>query len=409
MRYPRIATLLFFSCAGAFLSGCHNEDADPIEPQAILTLQVDAGYGVGNDKWVFASDENGEVLDVQPYEDGQTVTLMSDKHPAKINVTLFEYGPLASVNTLLAFRSWGDVASGTTFHLKAPKSPTNNPERANASLNITNFNITMSQLGLSYGLGIVGYSGTLALGHLEMDLSYFGAPSDILLYAWQSGVPKYYMAPAVKANDQIDLDFMTDFTPFPHPFKLDFAGSNSAVIEGYDAKKSQTITLLDTYYNYGNTGSDHPVIGYLDGYDSYNMRVSNYQANGYNTTYHKKGAINFSFDMPAYTFSVTDRSVKNFTYTFSHHYTFSGAFWQHIDDKEYTWWTVYAPSGYTAKGLSIPSQILAKYPQLDVNKLEFGYMSFYDNIKGRSYVETFPGATIATSEDTAEDYTYTVK
>ena len=403
MNHSRIIALLFLSSAGAFLSGCHNEDAEPTVPQAILTLQVDKGYGLLDDKWIFASDENGEILDVQPYEDGQTITLMSEKRPDKINVTLFKYGALVLVDTQLSFTTWGDVASGTTFHLKAAAPPSNNLERTEADLKISNFNVTMSQLGISNGYS-VGYQGSLALGHLALDLSFYGAPSDILLYSWHSDVPVYHMATDVKSNDVIDLDFMTDFTPFPHPFKLDFAGKNAAIIEGYDAKKALNITLLDTW----STESDHPIIGYLDGYDSYYMRVSNFQANGHSTSYQKKGAINYSFDMPTYAFSVANSTLQNFSFNFSLDYTYSTALWQLISGKEYTWWTVNAPSGYTVKGLSIPSQILAKYPQLDVNKLEHVSTSFTDVVKGRSYQESLPGAVVANADDTYESYTYTV-
>ena len=404
MPYPRIAALLFLSCAGAFLSGCHNEDDEPTGPQTILTLQVDAGYGLQRDTWIFASDENGEILDAQPYTGGQTVTLTSEKRPSKINVTLFMYIEHTSEDTQIFFDTWAGIASGTTLHFKVGEAPVI-PERGKATIRVSNYPSPTIDLGVSNGYSY-NYSASLGDGTLELDLSFYGVPSDILLYGWRSGVPVYYWAAGVKSNDIIERDYVTDFIPYPHQFKLDFAGRNSAIIRGHDAKTSRDMTLLET--STYSTG-DHPVIGYLDGFDSYDMWVANTQANGQSTTYHQKGAIDFSFDMPTYTFSQTNSDFQNFSFNFSHHYTYHTASWQHVAGTEYTWWNINAPSGYAVKGLSIPSEITAKYPQLDVNKLVHTSLTFTEIIKGRSYEELVPGATIANSEGTVEEYVYRVR
>jgi hypothetical protein len=406
MSSPRVITLLFLSCAGAFLSGCNNDDDEPtVLPQTILTLKVDQDYGQQGDRWIFASDENGEILDAQPYADGQTVTLTSEKHPDKINVTLFSYVVYETKNTQISFYTWGDVASGTTLHFKTIKVDNpSNPESGEATIRVSNYTGT-AIVGISNGYGF-SYGGSISNGNLEVDLSFYGVPSDILLYGWRSEVPVYYLATGVKSNDVIERDFMTDFTPYPHQFQLNFPGQNSALIQGYDAKKSLNITLMDT--SAPNNLSDHPVIGYLDGFDSYDMTVTNVHENG-STTYHQKGAIDFSFDMPTYTFSLSDNTLQNFSFNFSHDYTYHTALWSHVAGKEYTWWTVNAPSGYAVKGLSIPSEIMAKYPRLDMNNLDYASLNFTEVIKGRSYEEFLPGATVANADGAVEDYVYRMK
>lgn len=405
MNQSRIATLLLLSCASAFLSGCNHDD-DPIEPepQAILTLQVDQYYDIQGDKWIFASDENGEILDAQPYTDGQTVTLKSEKHPDKINVTLFKYSTYEDGSSQIAFTTWGDVASGATVHFKAvtANDPVT-PERGKATIKVSNYT-GAAIIGISNGYGY-SYGGSLIAGNLEIDLSFYGVPSDILLYGWRSEEPVYYVAEGVKSNDIVERDYMTDFTPFPHQVPLNFSGQNNAVIQGYDAKKSVYITLMNTYVL---PQGDHPVIGYLDGYDAYDMTVTNVHANG-STTYHQIGAIDLSFDMPTFTASLTNTDIQNFSFNFSRDYTYHRAVWTNVTGKEYTWWTVNAPSGYAVKGLSIPPAILTKYPQLDMSKLKYGSLSFTEVIKGLSYEESVQDGFNTTADATPEVYVYSVK
>src|SRR5689334_15304668 len=118
MSSSRIAALLLLSCA-VFLSGCHNDDDEPTGPQDILTVQVDALYAISGDTWIFAADENGELLDTKPYAAGQTVSLSTSKRPDKINVTFFRYNK-TGYGTDISFNTWVGVATGTTLHFVAP-------------------------------------------------------------------------------------------------------------------------------------------------------------------------------------------------------------------------------------------------------------------------------------------------
>jgi hypothetical protein len=319
-------------------------------------------------------------------------------------MTLFGYSEFATENTQLSFATWAGVASGTTLHLTlvTVDSPAL-PEKGEATIRVSNYT-GANLINIANGYGF-SYGGSVNDGNMEMDLSFYGAPSDILLYGWRSEVPVYYVATGVKSNDVIERDYMTDFAPYPHQLQLNFPGQNTATIEGYDAKKSLNITLMDTSWP---NQADHPVIGYLDGFDSYDMTVTNVHASG-STTYHQKGAIDFAFDMPTFTFSLADNTLQNFSFNFSHDYTYHTARWQHFAGMEYTWWTVNAPPGYTVKGLSIPSEIMAKYPQLDMSKLEYGSLSFTEVIKGQSYLEFVQGGFNTNSDVTAEEYVYRVK
>jgi hypothetical protein len=401
MSPSRIPALLFLSCA-VFLSGCHSDDDEPTGPQNILTVEVDALYGIAGDTWIFATDENGELLDAKPYAAGQTVSLSTSKRSDKINVTFFRYNK-GDFGTDISFNTWVGVATGTTLHFVAPAVPSGdpNPQSVDATIKVSNYASNTAMLGISYGEGYA-LSGSLLSGNLEIDLSFYDAPADILLYGWRSDVPVYNWAMATKANDVVQRDFNTDFTPYPHQVKLNFEGKNLATVSGYDAKKSRMISLMDTYWL---SPSDHPTIGYLDGYDFYQLWVMNSKPNG-STNYYQKGAIDFSFEIPTYTFSLTNSDMQNFSFNFSHAYTYRSINWQYTNGTEYTWWTVNAASGQSVKGLSIPPEIAAKYPQLDMNKFTYSYISFNENLKGPSYLDFMPGVADPGARIASEGYVY---
>jgi hypothetical protein len=401
MSLPKSISLLFILCVTFFLSGCHHENDEPTGPQTILTLQVDADYGLEGDNWIFASDENGELLDVKSYADGQTVTLMSEKRPEKITVTRFQYKVQDSFGTVATlFNTWAAVPSGTTLHLKADIS-TGEGWADKAVIKVANYSGSVEQVGVSVASG-AGVSSWLQSGNLELNLSFSGAPTDILIYCLRDGQPVYNWAKGVKTNDVIERDFITDFTPYPHQFKLNFEGNNSAAILGYHSTSSRPTLLLDSYWT---DQSDNPIIGYLDGYDSYEMTVANVKANG-TTRYHRKGDINYSFEIPTYTFSLVNSDMQNFSFNFSRDYTYHEITWYSRIGSGYTLWTVNAPAGESVKDLAIPSEIATKYPQLDVSNLAYYSIEFDQIIKGRTYLESVPGIGATNPEGTLEEYVY---
>ncbi|AYB32529.1 hypothetical protein D4L85_18965 [Chryseolinea soli] len=382
--------------------GCHKDD-DVTAPHTILTLQVDTAYPVTADNWIFATNDGGEVLDVKSYTAGETVTLVSDKAGDKINVTFFNRRE--SPFETNSFVTYADVPGGTVLRLAASASSSQELEQGAVKFKISNY---------YYGSCTVDFSntgtgtGSVGSGMLDMDFSFYG-PSDIFMSGYRKGVPVYNWAKAVKNGDVVMRDFDADFVAFPHQRKLDFTGTNHGIIYGIDADGNY-LTILDTYQLLGTTyKTDQPVIGYIDGFVSYDMTVSSDKSNG-QISYQSIGALDLSFTMPtAFNFSLQSNGMRDLSFSFSEDYTYYMSAWAYTQDSENIRWYFEAPPGVSVKGMSLPSEIAAKYPQIDVSKFKHTSIGFTKIIEGGSYLENILGATAVSDPKTLKKYTYSPK
>ncbi|AYB32524.1 hypothetical protein [Chryseolinea soli] len=367
-------------------------------------MSADAGYDLEGDNWVFATAPDGELLGVASYTPEVVVHFTSKRKLETINITFFKHwGSLvgATNETYTSFTTYAGIPVGTGLTLKA--SPRIPGGVAYANFAIVNFNDGAIQFANGYPCGA---SGSELNGVFEGKVSFYGgAPSDFLLSGYRSKVPVYNWAKGVKAGDQIYRNFATDFIPFPHQVALNFEGRNHAIIEGVDTDNNKVITLLDTDVpgSLGRPG-DHPVIGYLDGFDSYEMTVTNTKANGM-VIYNRGGTFNPSFSIPTFTFSIDKSDMQDYAFNFSENYSYYNAIWEYDEVPEYTWWSVNAPSGTTVKGLTVPDEIAVRYPKIKMSNFKYSLVRFTKAVSGRPYLETVPGMTGDKSQ-TWESYTY---
>ncbi|HEY5744846.1 MAG TPA: hypothetical protein VIU12_02110 [Chryseolinea sp.] len=399
MNPLRNRSLLFVLCVTFLLFGCHKDD-DVTGPHTILTLQVDAGYPVATDSWIFATNDGGEVLDVKSYIAGQTVTLVSDKVGDKINVTFFISSETSSKTSY--FSTYADVPGGTVLHLAASASSSQELEQGTVKFMISNYHYGSSAVDFSNtGSG----SGTASSDMLDMDMSFYG-PSDILMSGYRKGVPVYNWAKGVKDGDVVTRDFDADFVDFPHQRKLDFTGTNHGVVYGVNADGSYLV-VLDTYQLLRTTyKTDQPVIGYIDGFDSYDMTVTSEKSNG-SISYQNSGALDLSFTMPkAFNFSLQSKGMRDLSFSFSEDYTYYSSIWSYTQDSEYIKWYFHGPAGVSVKGMSLPSEIAAKYPQINMSKFTHADISFTKIVEGGSYLESMLGATVTNDRKTRKEYSY---
>lgn len=387
------------------LSSCHKDD-EVTGPHTILTLQVDAGYTLDNDdNWIYATDDTGEVLDVKPYAGGETVTLVSDKAGDKINVTFFRYHEGASKSSL--FNTYASIPSGTALHLIMPEPSGHVSLPGKATFMISNFHYGSSSLQFSNG-DSYSASGTITSTSTEadMEVSFYGLPSDFIFSGYRAGVPVYNWAKGVNDGDIIKRDFDADFVPFPHQRTLDFDGENIATLSSSDGKAN--FTILNTYSLMGSGyATDHPVIGYLDGFAKNHLVVTNTKANG-QVSYQNDGEIDFSFTIPTFTFSLQSNGIRDLSFNFSEAYTYYFSIWDYMQDTERIRWYFRAPAGVSTKSLSIPNEITAKYSQLDVNKFVHLSITFTKIIEGASYPQDMPGMTTSDNK-TKKLYTFSPK
>ena len=406
MSYSNVIVLLCIAAVSIFFSGCHSDDDDdPATPQTVLTVQADTVYagGPNDDTWIFVTDENGALLRAEQYRGGQAFMLTSTERVDKINVTFFVY----TIGGNFSFETWAAVPSGTTLHLeKAKNTSPLADDKSVATFKISNYAGSSAQFGISTGI-FSAYSKVPVSGNLEATLYFSGAPADVLLYGYRSGELVYNWANGVNSYDVIARDYVKDFLPYQHQAKLNFDGTNLAQIVGRSASRPFPLTVYGSWIAL----DDHPVIGYMDGFDNYDMTVTNIKENG-KTTYYQSGAdLDFTFDIPSYTFSLNDDDLENFSFDFSADYTYYTSVWKRLDDQERAnTWTVHAPAGHSVKGLSIPSRIAALYAPLNLNEFTYSYTTFTKMIKGWSYLDLVPGARTKEPNGTLDEgYVYAPK
>ncbi|AYB32502.1 hypothetical protein [Chryseolinea soli] len=395
MRYLKSTAPLFVLLVCIFLSGCQKDEVTG--PKAILSLQVDANYTETGDHWIFATDATGEVLDVKPYSAGEAVTLTSEKAVDKMNVTLFRYYEdviITSTYKYTNLNTYADIPVGTALHFGS--TTVDNGPKATAHFTIANTNGT--QVNFTNGSSLSERSETdftNGVGEL-VDLSFYGAPSDMLMTGYRSGIPVYNWVKGLKDGDVVSRDFQTDFMPYPHQLFLDFGGTSSGYVKARNAA-GKSYFMSDSYFSTGAT----PVIGFIDGFASYQMYIDNTKPNG-TVSYYKSGPFNLSPTIPTFNFSISKKDFLDYAFDFSQDYTTYGVTWSYSDGLEYTWWSVSAPAGTTLTKLNIPDEIAAKYPKLDESKFGKISIGFTKVLQGK--LRLMPGAP--ENSDDVETYSY---
>ncbi|HEY5746529.1 MAG TPA: hypothetical protein VIU12_10660 [Chryseolinea sp.] len=375
MHHYRIVTLILLSFACVFLSACHE---DQPASRTIFTLQVDEDYFFVGDSWIFATDQNGEVLDAKSYSKGQTITLSTNKTVDKVNITFFN-----SLTGTTSFNTYAGYPTGASLRLSAPL-PDGEPKSGAAAFNILNYDAS-GLLEFSNGYR-TDAKGVIAGNAFKVNLSFYNTPSDMLITGYRADVPVYNWAKGLKDGDVVDRDFTADFEAFPHQVKLDFEGSNTAYVYARSAGQATYLKLIDTN-QLGIRRTDHPVIGYIDGFDVYQTWVQNMKPGG-SVTYFKTGAPTLSFTMPSFTFSLTSREIQNLSFDFSEDYTYYSSLWYYTG----TWWGITAPPGTTVTQFSIPTEIATKYPDIDASKFKFSGVHFTKVLDGGSYLDAVQGS-----------------
>jgi len=214
----------------------------------------------------------------------------------------------------------------------------------------------------------------------------------------------------VKEGDIVKRDFEADFVTFPHQRKLDFEGTNQGIIYGTDANGTNII-ISDSYELLGTSyATDHPIIGYIDGFVSYDMWVTSEKSNG-SISYNSSGVLDLSFTMPtAFNFSLQSNGMQDLSFSFSEDYTYYSSAWTYTQDSENIGWYAKAPAGVSIKGLSVPDEIAAKYPQIDVSKFKYAGIGFTKVTEGGgSYLENILDATATSDHKTQKQYSYSPK
>jgi hypothetical protein len=351
---------------------------------------------VSTDQWVYATDADGNVLDVKKTIGREQVILTTTRPVDKFDLTIVSSGYVNTDGTMyINMDTYADVDRGSTFKLQYGPSFTL-ADPVSVAFKLNNYSGPPNGVWFT-NCSYTDYQETIAGGTFNANLSMYGLPTNVLLTSYHKGVPVYAKIQGVKGGDQIELDMNNNFTPFEHQRKLDFseyynAGNIAAAyLDNKGELSSLYFDLISTYRLDGSQdATNQPLIGYIDGFDIYRMNVVSYQTSGY-VNYQKQGDIGSSFEsftMPSFNFKVVNTDLPHFTYEFSEDFTYYTASFKYKVNKATMDWTIHAPQGKDVKIGNIPAEITAAYPLLRPEAFEFSECALTKVIMGDTYKES---------------------
>jgi len=378
MCYFKTVFPFLISVACVTLSGCHSDKEEtPAEPETLITLEIDPSFVLISEAWVYATDETGEVLDVGRYYTGQTTKLSSIKPVDKVNLTFFQryekthftrihtYAavPKGSMLRFVGSSEGGDTDASASIVLSNVK------DDPGATLNMSNAYPDWTKVGDDW----------------HANFSFYHDIPDLLVIAYRDDVPVYNWIKDLHNGDEVTRDFLADFHPFPHLLNLDFEGANRGNIYGYYSGKRSGpggVMLVDDILN--TTYTPTPVLGYVEGFDSYSTTIYNQKENG-TVTYYKNGSPVTKLTIPTFTFSLIKKDKDGLDFNFSEDYHFLTSTWAYTVGLERANCEITAPKGAVVKGPVIPKEIQTFYADLPLNNLSPAGIELFQNIQGYTY------------------------
>src|SRR5688572_3620924 len=388
--------LLCLICASTYLSACSDDNDDEV-PQTLLTLDPQTISNHWSDHWVYATDAHGNILDVKKTVGREQLSLSSLRKVDKFNLNIISGSVGTNGMTYLHMQSYADVETGSTFDVRYGTGGLTLRDPGSVAFKINGYEGPEHGIMFTNRGYYLDYEEKIEGGSFNANIQMCQLPTDVLLTTYRDGVPVYAKFAGVKDGDFLELDMNQNFKPFEHQRKLDFKGySNSGWVLGAyldDNRKFPGFhfNLIDSYRLNGTKDeTDQPVIGYIDGFDTYRMYVSNFQPSGY-VSYWKQGQIEdtfASFDMPTFTYRTLNTDLRHFAFQFSEEFTYYAAYFSSESAIATMDWAIHAPQGKKVKIGNIPNEILAAYPMIRPEAFEYSGCSLTKVITGDSYKES---------------------
>jgi len=383
-------------------------------PQTLVSLDPQTISSITPDHWVYATDSNGFILDVQKTIGSERLILSSVRRVDKFNLNIVSAGVGTNGKTYLSIQTYTDVEAGATFDVRYGTGGLGMTNPGAVTFKINGYDGPEHGILFTNRGFYLDYEEKIEGGSFNANIQMCRLPSDVLLTTYRHGIPVYAKVMGVKEGDFLELD-MNNFTPFEHQRKLDFKGysNNGWVLGGYldDNRKFPGLQfhLIDSYRLSGTKDeTDQPVIGYLDGFDTYLLYVSNYQPSGY-VSYYKQGQIEdtfASFTMPTFTYRTLNTDLRHFTFQFSEDFTYYSAYFNSESAIASMTWSIHAPKGKKVIIGKVPSQILAAYPMIRTEAFQYSNCSLTKVITGDSYRESILGIGLEPLSPEFEYYTF---
>tara|TARA_R110001606_G_C15315243_1_gene644062 strand:- start:19 stop:1359 length:1341 start_codon:yes stop_codon:yes gene_type:complete len=386
-------------------------EEEPIENEIYFTLNVDNNYYSENsESWLVVNDaNNGDVLDYIQIDNGASVhfekpmtTAIHDNNISLINVRNYEG------NTYISISTFSSVSDGSIWNLVSG-TPVNFTSRGNAigalKINANNLNSPASYtLSNKYGSTLSGGSSETKVNQVT-NIEFENIP----LYQ-----ENRYLFSIYDTNGDAKYKFLDDLTDGETitfnsselqsydeivPLYLPDGGEYFCNIVGFEENQAYNegdgylLNLMLPFDNDKIT-SNNINLGYLNTLDKY-ITTLNYTNGNFDYLYLKYGDRPVGFqlaDIDYWNVDVTNNAINNFQYNGpssnsfnrqSHHFQ-STVGTKDVDYVEVNW-NLNQGKYYYGYNYELPEEILNRYPNLEMNNLNYQGSSFY--LHEYSYLE----------------------
>lgn len=420
-----LTTLLFINCSKDETPAPNPDAKEQLEPkpEVYFTLNVADNYTPqDNEDWIIIHDNTGKILDYSQLENGSNYIFeaLENDLPNSFSITTFRHVLLTSSMASRFFLStYPEILKGSIWNYSL--SPNGGPRETNPTVpglfsievqNIPGYiESTLSSLENISPIRSYTYQrGSNNLSLQEIDI--YEDNNYLLSILDSNNDLKYTTVENVENNLQVVLNY-NDFLNFDNYVIINlpnqeieytyFINGLAADIEyiGNDGFMYQHNLILSE----GKLPFNQLKLGYLDEFAKNKTYFSiTMKDEGYSYSYNKQGTRPEAIVIPEKpSFVINGESINNFEFTTSMEYLYSSSSWFALEETsgpppelggpnpDSTNWTVFAAPNSNPKIDEIPSQITAKYPNLNLDSLIYKNTNLY--LKSRSYSQLISSFT----------------
>lgn len=386
-----------------------------------FTLNVAEDYNTSSsDDWVLIHDSNGNLLNVEPFEDGDSLTFENENPETvteEIVISTFKFNTFGSGNKSYRINTYAQIPRGNIWNLKPLMEFNSNRGVlvANATLTIDNipgsgvfgFSVSTRNGGLGGGGGVVNGSLTANFNLWSNDNRHLISIIDT------DKNRRHIFIDDFPSNGNLNIDY-GDFLDFDQKIAIgseSLEGRYTLFIQAFEenqqfgtnegfvlsAVQGQRLDLLPPELVYLNEFSEHITSfeAFLDGYD--------YQV------YQIGGKIEDITIPQNITFSIDTEEITNFSFDSNQQFNWRKSYWsyrtgQFDTDLVTASWEVNSSNPVNVP-ITLPAVILENYPDLTLESLEYEYsklqigLETYEERLDKRFISTSPLNSIGFSEE----------
>jgi hypothetical protein len=376
-----VGTFIFFIA----MICCVDNDGD-LQPTTFLTINLKANFmESAKDKWIFATNEKGELLDAKQLELGSvSETLEASKPFVSIDLTVFSVYEVPSTYTFYAMETYKGFPSNETITLgTATTAPAT--VAGNAAISITNYSESLDpRANLKFSTKPYGSSGVFSPNYSGTTYSVstllYQGFDKVHIYGLRANIPVYTMVSDLKVGDAVSVDYNA-FLPFQNFVPLNsFYGF--AYVIGIENDESHFELVVSDKQSSADPRMLY--IGTVPGFPKYLTYIASFSG----FEYLKVGEALTSFSAPTYSTSVTNNTLANFKASVSGEHDYKYAQWRESVGLHRSTWIVHADNNtHPNIAFDFPQELKTAYPSLTKDGLELSNGSFVRSSGTYTYLD----------------------